>query len=216
MAKSASSDARVKDYLDYSRWLLLGWLAGLLVGRLLDQYFTFGSPALEGLSRFIVGYGDTIGASVGILIGRVRSKRRSHAETFWVGTILGTLVGPLLHFVLVRIGFTSAGLAGALIAIAYSNADNWGGVISSYLKAAKGAPARAALRKLYEDKFVVANVVALLLMFSAAILIRVLGSAPSSYFAAAVEGALLDNDSTLAVVLFVLWRKLTSQSPPEH
>lgn len=125
------ADARVQDYLSYSKWLFLGWALGLLVGWGLDHYFNFGNPALEGISRFIVGYGDTIGASLGVLVARLRTRRKSHAETFWLGTVLGTLVGPLVHFVLLRLGFSSAGIPGALIAIAYSNADNWGGVLSS-------------------------------------------------------------------------------------
>lgn len=203
------SEIQLRDYLDYSKWLFVGWVLGLVVGWLLDRSFLFGNPALEGLSRFIVGYGDTIGASIGILVGRLRSKRRSHAETFWWGTVIGTLIGPLLHFILIRKGFNSTELfAGALIAVAYSNADNWGGVLSSFFKAKRGQSALQALKDLYKDKFVVANVIALLLMLIAAVLVRLGGFAPSSYFAAALEGAVLDNDSTLAVLIFLFWVKL--------
>ncbi len=201
------NDARVKDYLGYSKWLFLGWFAGLLIGWALDTYFTFGNPVLEGVSRFIVGYGDTIGASIGILVGRLRTGRRSHAETFWLGTVLGTLVGPLVHYAVLRLGFGSASIPGALIAVAYSNADNWGGVLSSFLQARRGTSAGGALRALYADKFVVANVAVLVLMFLAAMGLRLAGFAPASYLATAIEGALLDNDSTLAVLFFIIWAK---------
>ncbi|UYN90511.1 MAG: hypothetical protein KIT08_04560 [Anaerolineales bacterium] len=201
------SDVRVRDYLAYSKWLLVGWAAGLLVGWMLDRYFSFGNPVLEGLSRFIVGYGDTIGASLGMLVGRLRARRKSHAETFWLGTVLGTLVGPLVHFVMLRLGFSSAGVPGALIAVAYSNADNWGGVLSSFLSARPGNTLAGALAKLYQDKFVVANIAVLLLLLGLAIAIRLAGFAPTSYLSTAIEGAVLDNDSTLAVLLFYFWSR---------
>jgi hypothetical protein len=216
MASKHTADAAVQDYLDYSKWLLVGWAAGLLVGWLLDAYFVFGNPALEGLSRFIVGYGDTIGATAGILIGRLRSKRKSQAETFWLGTLVGALVGPALHIAILWLGFGSVGIAGALIAVAYSNSDNWGGVIASFLKAKQGKGFSAALGELAKDKFVVANIIALLLMLVAAIAIRMVGIAPTSYFATAVEGAILDNDSTLAVGIFLLWHRFSSKSPAGH
>lgn len=201
------SDARVRDYLAYSKWLIVGWAAGLLVGWMLDRYFSFGDPALEGLSRFIVGYGDTIGASLGMLVGRLRTRRKSHAETFWLGTVLGTLIGPLVHFVMLRLGFSSAGVPGALIAVAYSNADNWGGVLSSFLAARRGNTLAGVLAKLYQDKFVVANIAVLLLLLGLAIGIRLAGFAPASYLSTAIEGAVLDNDSTLAVLLFYFWSR---------
>lgn len=201
------NNAHVQDYLGYSKWLFLGWSIGLLVGWGLDTYFSFGNPVLEGVSRFIVGYGDTIGASVGVLIGRLRTRRRSHAETFWLGTVLGTLVGPLVHYAVLRLGFGSVGIPGALIAVAYSNADNWGGVLSSFLQARRGKSLRVALRTLYADKFVVANVIVLVLMLLIAIGVRLAGYAPASYLATAIEGALLDNDSTLAVLFFAIWVK---------
>lgn len=69
----------------------------------------------------------------------------------------------------------------------------------------RGKVLQEALREFSADKFVVANVIVLVLMFLVAIAIRLAGFAPASYLATAVEGAILDNDSTLAVVLFVLW-----------
>lgn len=205
-------DARIQDYLSYSKWLFVGWLAGLLLGWALDAFFEFGSPFLEGVSRFVVGYGDTLGASLGMLVQRLRTGHRSQAQTFWVGAVLGTLAGPVLHFVFLRLGVNSSGVAGALIAAAYSNADNWGGVLASFLAARPRQSLAGAVRALAADKFVVANLMALVLLLLLAVGVRLAGFAPTSYLATALEGAVLDNDSTLAVLLFVLWLKTGPKS----
>ena len=114
----------MKDFLDYSKWLIIGWFLGLLIGMVFDHYYSFGNPVFEGTTRFVAGYGDTIGASLGILICRLKHKRRSKAETFWIGTVIGSLAGPVVHFIIVSTGLNPLGIAGAIYTIAYSNADN--------------------------------------------------------------------------------------------
>lgn len=117
----------IKDFVDYTKWLIVGWFLGIILGKILDHYFSFGNPLFEGIIRFIVGYGDTIGGAIGLIIFRFKRKRKSGVETFAIGAAVGSLVGPLTHFVIIKAGLNTLGIAGAIYAIAYSNADNWGG-----------------------------------------------------------------------------------------
>lgn len=127
----------IKDFLDYSKWLIAGWFLGLIIGKIFDHHFSFGNPFFEGATRVIVGYGDTVGTSLAIIIYRFKHKRKSKAEAFLIGATIGSLAGPLVHFIIIRMGLNPLGVAGAIYAIAYSNADNWGGVISSLIKQLK-------------------------------------------------------------------------------
>lgn len=195
----------VKDFLDYSKYLIIGWFLGLILGKIFDHYFSFGNPVFEGATRFIVGYGDTIGASIGIIICRLKYKRKSKAETFAIGTVFGSLVGPFVHFIIIKMGLNPLGVAGAIYAIAYSNADNWGGIISSLIKELKKHKLSIALKELSKNKFIVANFFVLIFLALLAVSIRIYGFAPTSYFASAIEGAILDNDSTLAALIFFIY-----------
>ena len=204
---SVEEKASISDFLDYSKWLIVGWFLGLIIGRIFDSYFSFGNPLFEGITRFVVGYGDTIGAAIGIIVYRFKHKRKSKAETFWIGTAIGSLAGPLVQLVILGIGLNPLGVAGAIYAIAYSNGDNWGGIISSLIKELRKNKLTTALKELYKNKFVVANFFVLIFLALLAISIRAYGAAPTSYFASAIEGALLDNDSTLAILIFFIYAK---------
>ncbi len=201
----------IEDFLDYSKWLVVGWSLGLAIGMIFDYYYTFGDPVLEGTTRFIVGYGDTIGASLGIVLCRLKHKRKSKAETFWIGTAVGSLAGPLVHFAVLSMGLNPLGVAGAIYAIAYSNADNWGGIISSLVAELRRHRFSVALSELYKNKFVVANFFVLIFLALLAVSIRMCGLAPIGYFASAVEGLVLDNDSTLAILIFYIYVRRASK-----
>lgn len=198
--------ARTSDYLDFSIWIVIGWLVGLVFGLVVDNLFAFGSPLIEGVTRFVVGYGDTIGSSVAVVLHRLRRGTRSAAEPFAAGAVLGSLVGPLLHFATIKMGLSPTGLAGAVYASAYSNADNWGGVISSLISEWRRQRSLAAgLSELWHNKFVMANVLVLVLLGLLAIGTRLSGIAPGTYLASALEGTILNNDSTLASLLFFIY-----------
>jgi len=198
----------IKDFFYYSKWLIVGWFLGLIIGKIFDHYFSFGNPIFEGIARYVAGYGDTLGGVVAVMIVRYRYKRVSRAETFAIGTVIGDLSGPLLHFLIIILGFSTAGIAGAIYAIAYSNGDNWGGVIASLIKELKRHRFIIAFKKIYKNKFVVANFFVLIFLALMAISVRIFyGFAPSSYFTSALEGVILNNDSTLAVLIFFIYVK---------
>jgi hypothetical protein len=198
----------IQDYLQYAKWLIFGWVFGLILGKILDNYVAFGNPVFEGITRFIAGAGDTLGGLIGIIIHRIKNDRKSAAETFAIGTLIGTAIAPILHFLTILLGFNTGGIAGAIYSIAYSNADNWGGVIFALRDYIKKTNFRQGLKLFRNDIFVCANLIILILLGTVDIFLRSKGLAPTSYFLAALEGSILNNDSSLSVLIFYIWTKM--------
>ncbi|MFT7183911.1 MAG: F0F1-type ATP synthase assembly protein I [Oceanicoccus sp.] len=219
-------EKELNDYESLTFGILFGWILGVLTGYFFDKFFKI-SGFLEGLVRFVAGAGDTLGGFVVVLIIRFfkgKEAADAHKEenadeekgeeggssmmSFVYGTLIGTMVGPILHLVSVQLGVEPTGIWGAFYASAYSNADNWGGAFVSMRHYVKKHGFKAGMKEFASNPFQIANLLMVIFILLANILIRSLGIwTPDSYLDFAIEGAIMNNDSTgasLAVWIYSL------------
>jgi hypothetical protein len=205
-----NQNQELKEIIFYGKCAIVGLVIGLILGNIFDDNFSYDQPELEGLTRFIAGFGDTIGGFIGIVWWQKIEKRKSVVYDFALGAIIGTLVAITLHVIIVVAGLSQNNVVVAIYAIAYSNADNWGGVISCLIKYLKKNRLKKALAEFKQHElFSMANFYVLICFALIDVTVRLLGVATQDYFYAALEGGLLNLDTIIAVEIYKRWQAKT-------
>ncbi len=201
--KQCRAEKCLADYEDYSLGIVGGILVGLFIGWMADHVGLTGVPAVEGIVRFIVGSGDSLGGMLVILHARMRG-RRSRAEVFFIGTLLGMVVGPVSQFLTIFLGLNPYGLIGSVYAIAYSTADNWGGLIAEFTGLVRRERATQAVKSFFAHPFLSSTFIVLIFFIIFDLLARSFGGfSPTTNILAAIEAALLNVSAFIPVI--VVW-----------
>jgi len=138
---------------------------------------------------------------------RIKNKKKSLAEDFAIWTIIWTLVAPMIHFLFIVFDINPNWMYWSIYAIAYSNADNWFGVLFCLYKNIKKYSYKLWFKKFLWDSFVFINFIVLIFLWSLDILVRSFGFYPENYFYVALEWFILNNDSTLSIFIFYLKKR---------
>ncbi|MFH1427917.1 MAG: hypothetical protein ABIG60_05335 [Patescibacteria group bacterium] len=196
------------EYESLSIGILGGWLVGGIVGRIFDSFFKF-SAVLEGVVRFVAGAGDTIGGALATFWDRFSGKHKkkknevfgekSSVEQFIIGSVLGTFIAPFLHIITILFGVNVSGVGGAFYAVAYSNGDNWTGAFLTMRAKIKKHGFHQGLKIFFSHPFQLANFITVSFILIFNIILRATGVwRPDSFFDYAIEGAIMNNDSSIA------------------
>lgn len=126
-------------------------------------------------------------------------REQGEVQTFVSGAIIGTLFAPIIHLATLMLGLDISGVGGAFYAAAYSNADNWGGAISTIRLNIRKFGVNKGIRRFVSHPFQIANLIVISSFLIINIILRASGIwRPSNYLAFALEGMLLNNDSSIA------------------
>jgi hypothetical protein len=205
MANSDQQTSLANDFVGLAAWALLGGLIGIVLGGIADLMGMAGQPLAEGPVRWIAGTTDSMAELVYVYKKR-RSGQRSRTEVYVFGTLIGTIVGPLLHLFVQTYSHHPYGPIGILYAFGYGNSDNlFGSLVFLLWCLNQGPTLRTGWKAFWSHPFQVGNIIAIICLPLAAYGVRMSGFIPDTNLQAGLESALLDLDSVIAGLASLLF-----------
>jgi len=186
--EEAESGPASGEFGELLKFTLTGYLGGLALAGVLD-WLGYAKSALGGFFvRTLSGEGDGILEGFYAMRQRLRKARRSMAEAYGWGKLLGVLAGGIIDLLSRLAGIDVGGIQGFYIPYFYAMSDQIGANISGlvYLKRIKKAWG-AALRAYFRHPVMLSSLLVLLLVPFGLLAARVLGFSPSSQVYAALE-----------------------------
>jgi hypothetical protein len=188
-----------KDFFKMSQWALIGGIIGIVLGLWADQAGFYKNPFIEGTIRLISGTMDSIAEITFLLIVVKLAGRKSKASPYIYGTFIGTVIAPLTHAIIIKLGIDPYGPWGSIYAFAYSNSDNLFGSFVFLLWTIKQKRGfRHGLRSFLQEPFQVGNIISLALILILDVCARFIGFYPVKNVLAGIEAALMDADTVIA------------------